>query len=410
MKRFKVRHTLFMLILGVLLITGCGGSDEAALITAGHDDVLPGACTATGPKVTSSNPTDGDIGVSRRKVITVTFSEAMDPDTIVVTDSTTPEVLTFTLRDNDHPLVNIKGTVAMNTANTIATFTPDEDLSGESWYTATITKYAKSASPNFIELGCSYQWEFQTGTSIAAGQAPVFLGTAGTYGIFASADADITLTGPSVLVDGDVGLMNGLGDCINCSVTTVTGAINNGNSAAEQAQIDINAAYVDASTRATNQCTLGAPTDIAAPQGACTGYTVNPGSVDLGTTYNTYLPGLYWSGTAIDLGVGKIIALDAQGDASAVFIFQSDSYITTGHTSEVKLLNGAQAKNVFWVAYSAVTLGYSSIFKGTAIASTAAITVNYGTSGLPTLVAGRMLSHGAAITVDTFATITVPTP
>ena len=172
MKRFKVQLTclaFMMLILSVFLITGCGGSDEAALLTAQYDNVLPGACTEAGPKVILSNPTNNDEGVSVStagvanggKSITVNFSEAMDPTTIVVTDSGNPEVLTFTLRDNDHPLVNIEGTVAMDDAtHTIATFKPTEDLHGDSWYTVTISTYAKNAGGT--ALGCSYQWEFHT--------------------------------------------------------------------------------------------------------------------------------------------------------------------------------------------------------------------------------------------------------
>ena len=241
-----------------------------------------------------------------------------------------------------------------------------------------------------------------------AGAAPD-LGTAGTYGIFASADAGVTLTNPSTLVDGDVGLMDGLGTCTNCDGTTVTGSINNGNAAAAQAQIDFAAAYTDASTRTTNLCTLAAPTEIAAPQGACTGYTDPPGSIGP-TTFPTYRPGLYWSASSIGLGVGKLIVLDAAGNANAVFIFQASTAITTGSYSIVLLMNGAQAKNVFWVAGSAATLGVSSTFSGTVIADSAAINVLGGTSGSPTLVEGRLFSNGAAATVGAHATITVPAP
>lgn len=409
MKRFKVLHAclaLLMFVLSGFLLSGCGGSDEAALITAGPDSVLPGACTEAGPKVISSNPADNDEGVSRSKVITVNFSEAMDPTTLVVTDSGNPEVLTFTLRDNNE-VTNTEGTVAMSLSNTVATFTPDAMLNGDSWYTVTITTYAKNAVGT--SLGCSYQWEFKTGTATSAGLAPVFLGTAGTYGIFASADASVTLTNPATLVVGDVGLMDGLGVCTNCDNTTVTGAIHNGDAAAIQAQIDLSAAYVDASTRSTGLCTLSAFTEIAGDQGACAGYTNNPGTLGP-TTFPTYLPGLYNSGSTIGLGVGQTIVLDAQGDASAVFIFQAVSSITTGTGSEVILANGAQAKNVWWIAGDAATLGVSSIFKGTVVANSAAVSVLGGTLAEPTLVEGRLLSNGGAATVGTYATITVPAP
>jgi hypothetical protein len=164
MKRFKAQQTYFvliMLILGILLIAGCGKSDEAALVIAQVDNVLPGACTEAGPKVISSDPINNAPDVPIDTSITVTFDEAMDPTTIAYTNQGDPQVVTFTLYDNDHPLVNIEGTVAMDVTNTIATFTPTAALDGDSRYTATISKYAKRLSDN-TPLGCSYQWQFTT--------------------------------------------------------------------------------------------------------------------------------------------------------------------------------------------------------------------------------------------------------
>jgi hypothetical protein len=165
MKRFKTQQTYFtliMLILSVLLITGCGGSDEAALVTAQHDSVLPGinTCTEAGPKVISSIPTNNTENVLKNTTITATFSEPMKPDTLVVTNPGDPESLAFTLRDNNDTTENTEGTVAMSSADTVATFAPSADLHGDSWYTVTITTYAKSAGGT--SLGCSYKWEFKT--------------------------------------------------------------------------------------------------------------------------------------------------------------------------------------------------------------------------------------------------------
>ena len=229
-----------------------------------------------------------------------------------------------------------------------------------------------------------------------AGTAPA-LGTAGTYGIFASDDAAITLAVDS-RINGDVGLMDGLGTCGNCTATTVSGAINNGGAAAAQAQSDFVAAYNDASTRSTNACTLAAPTNLAQAQGACTGVTPS-------TPGPTYGPGLYR--TALAIGFSGTITLDGGGGSNGVFIFQTDSALTTATNSRVVLTNGAQAGNVFWVAGAAATLGVSSTFKGTVIAPTAGITVNGGTITEPTDVEGRLAS-GAAVTVGTFSTVTVP--
>jgi hypothetical protein len=121
----------------------------------------------------------------------------------------------------------------------------------------------------------------------------------------------------------------------------------------------------------------------------------------------TYVPGLYRTADPIGVGVGFTITLDAGGNADAVFIFQTNAAITTGTNSEVLLANGAQAKNVWWMAGSAATLGVSSIFNGTVITNGAAIQVLNGTALEPTLVEGRLLS-AAAVGVDAFATVTVP--
>ncbi|MDI6743162.1 MAG: hypothetical protein QMD11_10555 [Smithella sp.] len=47
---------------------------------------------------------------------------------------------------------------------------------------------------------------------------------------------------------------------------------------------------------------------------------------------------------------------------------------------------------------------------GTVVANSAAVSVLGGTIAEPTLVEGRLLSNGAAATVGTYATITVPAP
>jgi len=50
LKTQQVFVSFIILILSVLLITGCGGSDEGALLKAEHDPVAPGTCTeAVGP-------------------------------------------------------------------------------------------------------------------------------------------------------------------------------------------------------------------------------------------------------------------------------------------------------------------------------------------------------------------------
>jgi len=227
-----------------------------------------------------------------------------------------------------------------------------------------------------------------------AGASPT-LGTAAPYGVFASAAA-VTLAANSSVV-GDVGL-NPVGACNNCVVgVTVTGTIHNGDAQAIQAQTDFGSAYTDAANRATNACTL-VDGELSHAQAACGGVTSGP----------TYAPGLYRTANPIGVGATFTITLDAGGNADAVFIFQTDAAITTGSNSKVVLAGGALAKNVWWMAGTAATLGVSSTFKGTVIANGAGVQVLGGTVLDPTLVEGRMFSSSAAVGVDAFATVTVP--
>jgi hypothetical protein len=163
MKRFNTQQAFFALIIlavSVFLFTGCGKSDEAALLEAPFDSVLPGACTEVGPKVISSDPASGAVNVPIDTWITATFNEEMDPTTIAYTDQGDPQVVTFTLYDNDRPGILLPGTVEMSAANTIATFKPTDVLAKGTTFTATITTYAKNAVGT--SLGCNYRWEFQT--------------------------------------------------------------------------------------------------------------------------------------------------------------------------------------------------------------------------------------------------------
>jgi len=88
------------------------------------------------------------------------------------------------------------------------------------------------------------------------------------------------------------------------------------------------------------------------------GGTVIPGPGALGGLHLT--PGIYKSASTMVLGSGETLTLDAFGDANGVWLFQVGSSLTiTGSTvpctsplvctpTQVVLLNGAQAKNVFW--------------------------------------------------------------
>ena len=398
----------FMALLLAALVAGCGSSGGGSVgVSAGPAGAgavaVPGAAgtagaAATDPTVGSANPsngasnvptsTNGPGNVATGTLLTATFTQPMDPATII------SPLLTFTLKETASG-IDVPGTVAMNAAHTIATFAPTAAaLTPNISYTATVGIAAKNAGgaamPNPVA------WSFTTNKVASTGQTAPDLGTAGSYGVFAS-NAAVTLAANAV-VNGDVGL-NPAGACNNCVIgtTIIGGVIHNGDAQAIQAQTDFNSAYIDAAGRSTNACAI-VDGELSHAQSACGGVTNGP----------AYVPGLYRTASPIGVGAGFTITLDAQNNPDAVFIFQTDAAITTGTNSTVVLANGAQAKNVWWVAGSAATLGVSSIFKGTVLANGAAVQVLGGTASAPTLVEGRLLSHAAAAGVDAFATITAP--
>ena len=71
------------------------------------------------------------------------------------------------------------------------------------------------------------------------------------------------------------------------------------------------------------------------------------------------------------------LTLNGGGDASAVWIFKMTGALNTASGSYVKLVNGAQWFNVFWIVGSSATLGSNSTFRGSILASSA-ITANTG--------------------------------
>lgn len=130
-------------------------------------------------------------------------------------------------------------------------------------------------------------------------------------------------------------------------------------------------------------------------------------SADLGG--QTLTPGVYEDNDAPDsLGITGTLTLNAQGDPDAVFIFKTGSTLTTAASSNVALINGAQACNVFWQVGSSATLGTGTLFKGNILAL-ASITDAGGST-----VEGRLLARNGAVTLNnttvTKATCVVPPP
>jgi hypothetical protein len=138
----------------------------------------------------------------------------------------------------------------------------------------------------------------------------------------------------------------------------------------DQAKLDLTAAYNDAAGRTS--------TDIVTLSGNIGGLTLTPG--------------LYKSTSSLAISSGDV-TFDAKGNASAIFIIQIATTLTTTSGRKVILSGGALASNIFWQVGSSATFGTTSVFKGNILAMQS-ITFNTGAT-----LDGRALARSGAITM-----------
>ena len=108
--------------------------------------------------------------------------------------------------------------------------------------------------------------------------------------------------------------------------------------------------------------------------------------------------GVYCSASGI--GVTGTLTLDGGGDPNANFVFQAGSSLTTA--GNIVLINGAQAKNVWWQVGSSATIGTASQWKGNILALTSITLVDNAT------LLGRALARNGAVSLGTNNVITLP--
>jgi len=360
-------RTFFM----ALLLAGCAGGLQSNL------------AAQTAPAVIFTNPSTDAASVptsinSSKNVVTATsptatFSQPMNPASI---DSLQAgQQLTFTLTDASGN--NVPGTVAMDVTNTVATFTPTApNLNPNTGYVATISTTAASAGG--IALASPVTWSFMTKNVLFTSQAPVNLGTAGTFAIltktgitdvYASAingnvgsspitGAALLLTCPEVAT-GIIYTVDAAGPlpCRTTNATFLTTAIG-----------DMEIAYSDAAGRSIPNATeLGA--------GQIGGLTITPG--------------LYkWSSNVL---ISNSVTLS--GGPNDVWIFQIAGELTQASATQVILAGGALPKNIFWQVGSSVSMGTTSHFEGVLLGQTL-IAVKTGAS-----VNGRLLAQ-TAVTLE----------
>lgn len=195
-------------------------------------------------------------------------------------------------------------------------------------------------------------------------QPTVYMGSSSTLAILAG--SAISNTG-ATHITGDMGLSPGTSiGGFPPGILVGTQHIND--TTANQAKLDLTAAYNDAAGRTA--------TDIVTIAGNIGGLTLTPG--------------LYKSTSSLAVSSGDV-TFDAKGNPNAVFIIQIASTLTTTPGRKVILSGGALASNIFWQVGTSATFGTTSVFKGTVMAMQS-ITFNTGAT-----LDGRALARNGAI-------------
>ena len=417
MNRFESATKPLIWSMALLLVAfgaGCGGREgddnsggAGAIPGAPTGAIIPGAACTLGagptiPTVTLSDPTSGNQSVTTStngvagggKLITATFSLAMNPATINAT--------TFTLAPVGG-VVLIPASVSYDASTKVATLTTSSALSGGTSYTAIMGAVTSATG---TAIACTVAWNFKTVTPAATGLAPVHLGLAAPFGIAATAGVTNTPTLPNTTINGNVVLdpttkcnsvavdaAGGFGLCggspPKINGTVISPLFPDAGATSGAIKADLLAAFLSITPPAGPPAagSLGGATNLPAGTtlGALTGSALVQGD-------NLFVPGVYQSLTSIL--ITDDLTLDAQGNLDAVFVFQSSSTIGTadgvaspGVHPRILLINGAKASNVYWQAGTSATLGTFSEFQGNILAS-ASITMKTGATSCGRLLAG----------------------
>jgi hypothetical protein len=378
-------------------------------------------------------------GASVNATFTVGSTLRMDPLTVNAT--------TFTVTGPGLTPVAAT-TVALDVpTGTIATFTPAASLTNGTTYTATVKGGAAGVKDLAVpgnQMLADFTWTFTAGPATGACLAPVPLGAAAPFGFFSSAALTNQGDAPNTTINGDAGTtgaassITGLHDTLGRTYTETCPA---GNAA-------VGCGLVNGTIYASN-APVGGPAGVVAPAAAAALVAFNkmeptplgtPGGMDVTTNSlagggglgidlggRTLAPGVYYSVAGPGAPAGYQITtgnltLDAQGNANAVWIFQTavgtgtllvstpaGPLLTVPRT--VNLINGAQAKNVFWYVPAGATINTGSRMVGTMI-SNASITFGTATGAAPktiTTLDGRALVMAAGATMVN-TVINVPAP
>ncbi len=376
-------------------------TDLAGNALAGNAAALPAASNyvwsfTTGsvgdtiaPTVTAISPLDGATTVCLGKTVSATFSEAMDASTINSTS----------LRVTDAGIA-VAGSVSYDPGNRVASFVPSAGAGFAAGKAFVVTVKGGSAGVRDLAgnaLAADRVWGFTSGTLACAGVV-VNLGAAGSFGAFGGG-AGVTNQGVNTVVNGNLGttaactLMTGFHDAANVYTQTPLniGAVNGSIFCAPPAPGTASSMAIATQARADAQSAYNAL--AALPPGS------DPGAGQLGGL--VLAAAVYTAAGGTFAITSGDLTLDAQGNADAVWVFQSAAALTVGLSAtprRVVLVNGARAARVFWQVGSAARIEDGSSMVGTIIAP-AGVTISTAGQTAQTTLTGRAIGLVASVTM-----------
>ena len=376
------------------------------------------AVSTTKPIIVLTAPANAATGVPLNQTVSATFSLPMDPLSVTTN--------TFLLTGPGGAL--IPATVSYDHVNFIATLTPNALLTQNTLYTATVTSGATDLTGNSLgTTGVSNPWIFTTGSTAAP--SPVMLGSAGLFGGFGGS-AGMTNQGIFTVVHGNIGttgvstIITGFHDATPGCVYTET-PLNKGfvNGEIDTAPPPPTVGCPNEGTAQTSATAAKASADalvaynalVAFPNGLDVSTCPGCGGGSAGELGNRVLsPGIYKSAPGSFAISQGDLTLDAKGNPNAFWVFQMGTTLTVGTPSSnrsVLLVNGAQAKNVFWQVGSAATINGilgGGTMTGTII-SQAGISISTAGVVAVTTINGRVLVLTGPVTMVN-TVINVPAP
>jgi hypothetical protein len=357
---------------------------------------------STAPTVILTNPVDVATNVPVNQSINATFSEAMSQATMIPANFTVKETVSGT---------SVTGTVAYDAVNNIATFLPSSNLTANTSYTATVTAGAKDLQGNALVVPAgsppNNPWTFTTALATGGGvPLAINLRTAATFGI--ASRAGMTSSGVTV-VNGDVGLY----PLASCTDSTGNGGASQTclvKTYASPTGMTVNGSIYWAGDPFDNGATANSMTNdlnLAWTEGMNKVATFATGFLSGQLAGKTLTTGVYHE-TVLNLAAGGICTFDAVGDANAIFIIKVDSAFTDSgiaiNPSQIKLSNGAQARNIWFVIGGAATIGTGTTWNGNILAG-GTLSISGGST-----VTGRLLAGAAGAGAFTMTTTPPDSP